>query len=88
MRTPGAYTNDELMRLTLGALPTRGPVCPKCGACIPQFPPFVLLLASLPWSAARLPLNIRTVRPEELIWRIRMKHNPEQTKKLVASWPR
>jgi len=45
------------------------------------------VLDSLPWSAARLPLNIRTVSPEELIWRIRMKHNPEQTKKLVASWP-
>jgi hypothetical protein len=39
------------------------------------------------WSAARLPSNIRTVSPEELIWRIRMKHNSEQTKKLLAAWP-
>lgn len=35
--TPGAYTKYELIRLALGELPTRGPVCPKCGACIPQF---------------------------------------------------
>jgi len=40
------------------------------------------------WSAARLPSNIRTVSPEELIWRIRMKHDPEQTKALIAAWPR
>jgi hypothetical protein len=39
------------------------------------------------WSVGRLPSNIRTVNPEELIWRIRMKHNPEQTKKLLAAWP-
>jgi len=32
--------------------------------------------------------NIRTVSPEELIWRIRMKHNPEQTKKVLAVWAR
>jgi hypothetical protein len=38
------------------------------------------------WSAARLPSSIRTVSPEELIWRIRMKHNPEQTKKLLVDW--
>jgi hypothetical protein len=40
------------------------------------------------WCAERLPSNIRTVGPEELIWRIRMKHNPEQTKKLIQDWPR
>jgi len=40
------------------------------------------------WCAARLPTNIRTVSPEELIWRIRMKHNAEQTKKLIVEWPR
>ena len=38
------------------------------------------------WCAERLPANIRTVSPEELIWRIRMKHNPEQTKKLIQQW--
>jgi hypothetical protein len=38
------------------------------------------------WCAERLPANIRTVGPEELIWRIRMKHNPEQTKKLIQDW--
>ena len=40
------------------------------------------------WCAARLPANIRTVSPEELVWRIRMKHNTEETKKLIAVWPR
>ena len=41
--------------------------------------------APVTWCAARLPSNIRVVNPEELIWRIRMKHDPEQTKKLIAS---
>jgi hypothetical protein len=40
------------------------------------------------WCAERLPSSIRTVSPEELIWRIRMKHNPVQTKKLIPEWPR
>jgi hypothetical protein len=40
------------------------------------------------WCAERLPANIRTVGPEELIWRIRMKHNAEQTRKLTREWPR
>jgi hypothetical protein len=35
------------------------------------------------WTAERLPANIRVVSPEELIWRIRMKHNPTQTKELI-----
>jgi hypothetical protein len=39
------------------------------------------------WCTARLPSNIRTVSPEELIWRIRMKHNPEETKRRIATWP-
>ena len=34
---PQAYTKDELIRLVVDALPTRGPHCPKCGAVIPQF---------------------------------------------------
>ncbi len=40
------------------------------------------------WCAERLPSSIRTVGPEELIWRLRMKHNPEQTKKVIQNWPR
>jgi hypothetical protein len=39
------------------------------------------------WCAARLSSNIRVVGPEELIWRIRMKHDAEQTKKLITAWP-
>ncbi|MCC7376748.1 MAG: hypothetical protein IT581_18960 [Verrucomicrobiales bacterium] len=39
------------------------------------------------WCASRLP-GIRVVGPEELVWRIRMKHNPEQTRKLIHDWPR
>jgi hypothetical protein len=40
------------------------------------------------WCAARLPSNIRAVSPEELIWRIRMKHDAEQTRRLIAARPR
>jgi hypothetical protein len=38
------------------------------------------------WCAARLPSTIRTVSPAEMIWRLRMKHNPEQTTKLIHQW--
>jgi predicted amidophosphoribosyltransferase len=31
-----AYTREELVRV-IDELPSRGPVCPKCGAHIPQF---------------------------------------------------
>ena len=34
---PGAYTKDELIRLVVDALPTRGETCPKCGVVIPEF---------------------------------------------------
>ena len=34
---PGAYTKDELIRLGVDALPSRGETCPKCGVVIPQF---------------------------------------------------
>ncbi len=44
--------------------------------------------APVTWCAERLPPTIRTVSPEELIWRIRMQHNPEQTKQLIQEWPR
>jgi hypothetical protein len=40
------------------------------------------------WCAARLPSNIRTISPDEMIWRIRMRHNAQQTKTLIAAWPR
>jgi GxGYxYP putative glycoside hydrolase C-terminal domain/GxGYxY sequence motif in domain of unknown function N-terminal len=39
------------------------------------------------WCVERLPAGIRTVGPEELVWRIRMKHNPQQTRKLIQDWP-
>ena len=38
------------------------------------------------WCAERLPASIRTVSPAEMIWRLRMKHNPEQTQKLIQQW--
>ncbi|HYA78984.1 MAG TPA: hypothetical protein VED19_00575 [Candidatus Nitrosopolaris sp.] len=38
------------------------------------------------WCAQRLPAGIRIVGPEELIWRIRMKHNPQQTGQLIQDW--
>jgi putative glycoside hydrolase with GxGYxYP motif/GxGYxY motif-containing protein len=38
------------------------------------------------WCAERLPSNIRVVNPEELVWRIRMKHDPSLTKKLMSEF--
>ncbi len=38
------------------------------------------------WCAERLPAGIRVVSPEELVWRIRMKHDPSQTKKLISQF--
>jgi len=35
------------------------------------------------WCAERLPAGVRVVNPEELAWRIRMQHDPAQTKRLV-----
>lgn len=37
------------------------------------------------WCAERLPANIRVVSPEELIWRIRMEHDPAQTRRFMES---
>lgn len=36
------------------------------------------------WCAERLPANIRVISPEEMIWRVRMQHNPGQTKEFIA----
>ena len=38
------------------------------------------------WCAERLPVSVRTVSPEELAWRIRMKHDPLLTKRLIAEF--
>jgi hypothetical protein len=40
------------------------------------------------WCVERLPSHVRVVRPEELIWRIRMKHNAQETRALIAEGPR
>jgi len=40
------------------------------------------------WSAQRLPDDIRVISPPELAWRIRMQHNPEQTRQLLQERPR
>jgi len=40
------------------------------------------------WCAKRLPAGIRVVGPEEMAWRIRMTHNPAQTRKLIGNWPK
>jgi hypothetical protein len=41
--------------------------------------------APVTWCAARLPKSIKVVRPEELIWRIRMQHNEVQTKQVLVT---
>ncbi len=38
------------------------------------------------WCAERLPTSVRVVSPEELVWRIRMKHDPSQTEKLISQF--
>ncbi len=38
--------------------------------------------------AERLPSEIRVVSPEELVWRIRMKHDPAQTRRFMAGFGR
>lgn len=38
------------------------------------------------WCAQRLGSNIRTINPAEMTWRLRMQHNPEQTKALIQQW--
>lgn len=35
------------------------------------------------WCAERLPDSIRVVAPEELLWRIRMQHDPAETKRFM-----
>ena len=35
------------------------------------------------WCAERLPASIRAIGPEEMVWRIRMKHDPSQTKEFM-----
>jgi len=38
------------------------------------------------WCVERLPENIRVISPEELVWRIRMKHDATQTIKLIQQF--
>jgi hypothetical protein len=38
------------------------------------------------WCAEKLLPSIKVVSPEELLWRLRMDHDPVQTKKAVKEW--
>ena len=38
------------------------------------------------WCAERLPADVRVVCPEELAWRVRMKHDPKQTKAAMEAF--
>ena len=40
------------------------------------------------WCAARLAKSIRVVSPEEMLWRLRMKHHPAQTKQFISGFKR
>jgi len=42
--------------------------------------------APVTWCAERLPASIRVVSPEELVWRIRMRHDPLQAKMLISQF--
>ena len=39
------------------------------------------------WCAQRLPEQVRVVGPEELVWRIRMQHDPVTTRRLLDELP-
>lgn len=39
------------------------------------------------WTVNKLRPAVQVVSPEELIWRLRMKHNPEQTRRLLQQYP-
>lgn len=36
------------------------------------------------WCVQRLPKNVAVVGPEELVWRLRMKHDPETTRRFIG----
>jgi hypothetical protein len=38
------------------------------------------------WCAQRLPSDVRVVCPEELVWRIRMRNDPEQTRAAIRTF--
>jgi hypothetical protein len=38
------------------------------------------------WCAERLPKSIRVVSPEELAWRIRMRHDPAETRRFMSNY--
>lgn len=47
-------------------------------------PPVTRGYAPSVWCAERLPADVRVVSPEELVWRIRMQQEPEQTRQRIA----
>ena len=38
------------------------------------------------WCAKRLPPDVRAVQPAELLWRLRMQHDPQQTTVAIDRW--
>lgn len=42
--------------------------------------------APVAWCAERLPPGIRVISPEELAWRIRMEHDPVETKRFLSQF--
>ena len=43
-------------------------------------------LTPVGWCVDRLSEDIQVVSPEELVWRIRMQHNPEQTREVLSQY--
>ena len=43
-------------------------------------------VAPVLWCANRLPPDLRVMNPEELVWRLRMRHDPEQARRLIQDW--
>ncbi len=52
----------------------------------PTITPAVRGYSPVTWCAERLPAGIRVISPEELAWRIRMRHDPAQTKSFMSGF--
>jgi hypothetical protein len=37
------------------------------------------------WCAQRLPPDVRSIDPEEMAWRLRMRRNPDQTRAAIGA---
>ena len=58
------------------------------GILVFQYTPYDAVAGKTFWVKDRVGVEIPVVSPEELLWRIRMQHNPGQTERLMREFPR